>query len=124
MASRILLCDDDPDAVNTLGLLLESEGHEVSVCYAGLACIEKARSWRPHIVVVDIGLPDVSGYAVAREIRQLPFGSDVILVAFTGYGHPLDVRFGATAGFDAHMTKGTDPMLLVELAARTRAARP
>lgn len=123
MASRILLCDDDADAANTLRLLLESEGHEVSVCHAGLACIEKARSWRPQIVVVDIGLPDVSGYAVAREIRQLPFGREAILVAFTGHGHPQDVRFGAAAGFDAHMTKGTDPMLLVELAARTRAAR-
>ena len=65
-------------------LLLESEGHEVSVCHAGLACIEKARSWRPQLVVVAIGLPDVSGYAVAR-----------------------DVRFGVAAGFDAHMTKGT-----------------
>lgn len=123
MASRVLLCDDEPDAVNTLRLLLESEGHEVSVCHAGLACIEKARSWQPHIVVVDIGLPDVTGYAVAREIRQLPRGSEMILVAFTGYGHPQDVRLGAAAGFDAHMTKGTDPMLLVELAARTQAAR-
>jgi two-component system CheB/CheR fusion protein len=124
MASRILLCDDNADAANTLRLLLESEGHEVSVCYAGLPCIEKARAWQPRIVVIDIGLPDVSGYAVAREIRQLPFGRDVILVAFTGHGHPQDMRLGAAAGFDAHMTKGTDPMLLVELAARTRTARP
>lgn len=123
MATRILLCDDNADAANSLQLLLESEGHEVSVCYTGLACIAKARDWRPHLVVVDIGLPDVSGYAVAHEIRQMPFGRDVILVAFTGHGHPQDVRFGAAAGFDAHMTKGTDPMLLVELAARTRAAR-
>ncbi|HET7366627.1 MAG TPA: response regulator [Burkholderiales bacterium] len=123
MASRILLCDDDADAVDTLRLLLESEGHEVSVCHAGLACIEKARSWQPHIIVVDIGLPDVSGYAVAREIRQMPCGREVILVALTGYGHPQDIRFGAAAGFDAHMTKGTDPILLVELAARTRAGQ-
>jgi CheY-like chemotaxis protein len=124
MGSRILRCDDNADSANTLRLLLESEGHEVFVCYAGLACIEKARSWRPHVVLIDIGLPDVSGYAVAHEIRQMPFGREVILVAFTGYGHPQEVRFGATAGFDAHMTKGTDPMLLVELAARTRATRP
>ena len=124
MGSRVLLCDDNADAISTLCLLLESEGHEVSMCHAGLACIEKARSWRPHVVLVDIGLPDVSGYAVAREIRQLPFGRDVMLIAFTGHGHPQDMRFGAAAGFDAHMTKGTDPMLLVELAARARAARP
>jgi len=123
MGSRVLLCDDNADSVNTLRLLLESEGHEVSVCHAGLACIDKARSWRPHVVLVDIGLPDVSGYAVAREIRQMPFGKEVILVAFTGHGHPEDMRFGASAGFDAHMTKGTDPMLLVELAAHARAAR-
>jgi len=75
------------------------------------------------VVLVDIGLPDVSGYAVAREIRQMPFGRDVIPVAFTGQGHPQDMRFGAAAGFDAHMSKGTDPMLLLELAARTPAAR-
>ena len=124
MGSRILLCDDDADASSRLQLLLESEGHEVAVCHAGLACIDKARSWQPQVVVVDIGLPDVSGYAVAREIRRMPFGRDVILIAFTGHGHPHDMHFGAAAGFDAHMTKGTDPMLLVELAARTRAARP
>lgn len=123
MGNRVLLCDDNADSVNTLRLLLESEGHEVSVCHVGLACIEKARGWRPHVVLVDIGLPDVSGYAVAREIRQMPNGRDVILVAFTGHGHPEDMRLGASAGFDAHMTKGTDPMLLVELAARARAPR-
>ena len=88
MGSRVLLCDDNADSVNTLRLLLESEGHEVSVCHVGLACI-------------DIGLPDVSGYAVVREIRQMPFGRDVILIAFTGHGHPEDMRFGASAGFDA-----------------------
>jgi CheY-like chemotaxis protein len=123
MATRVLLCDDNADAADTLRLLLESEGHEVSVCHAGLACIDKARRWQPHVVLVDIGLPDVSGYAVAREIRQMPFGHDVILVAYTGHGHPQDVRFGAAAGFDAHMTEGTDPMLLVELAARARDTR-
>ena len=124
MAIRILLCDDNADAADTLRLLLESEGHDAQVCHSGFACIEKARAWQPHLMLVDIGLPDVSGYAVAKEIRRMPFGSDVTLVAFTGHGHPHDVRFGAAAGFDTHMTKGTDPMLLVELAARTRTPRP
>jgi CheY-like chemotaxis protein len=119
MAIRILLCDDNAEAVDTLRLLLESEGHDVSVCYAGLACIEKARNWQPHVALVDIGLPDVSGYAVAQEIRQMPFGRDVILVAFTGHGHPQDMRLGAAAGFDAHMTKGTDP-IPVSLPSRAR----
>src|SRR2546423_7331794 len=100
MAIRILLCDDNADAADTLRLLLESEGHDAQVCHSGLACIEKARHWQPHLVLVDIGLPDVSGYAVAKEIRRMPFGRDVTLVAFTGHGHPPHARLRAAPRVD------------------------
>jgi CheY-like chemotaxis protein len=118
MALRVLLCDDNQDFVSTLALLLQSEGHETWHCFLGRACIEKARAWRPDLALIDIGLPDVTGYAVAQEIRRMPFGKELMLVAVTGYSEPEDVRLAAAAGFDLHMKKGSDAMMLVELAAR------
>lgn len=118
MSLRVLLCDDNSDAVDSLSMLLQSEGHETEVCYSAQACVEKARGWGPHLVLVDIGLPDASGRWVAEQIRQMPFGRDVVLVAFTGQDDGEDLRAGAAAGFDTHMLKGKDPVLLVELAAR------
>ena len=118
MPLRILLCDDNTDAVGSLAVLLEEEGYEPSVCYSAKACVEKARQCAPHLVVVDIGLPDASGHWVAEQIRRMPFGKDVVLVAFTGQENADDLRAGVAAGFDAHMTKGQDPVLLLELAAR------
>jgi len=124
MAIRVLLCDDNADTVDSLAMLLDADGHDTHVCYSGLACIEKARHWQPHLVLVDIGLPDVSGHVVAREIRQMPVGRDVVLVAFTGRDDTEEARAAAGSGFNAHMTKGADPILLVELAARMRNAKP
>jgi two-component system CheB/CheR fusion protein len=118
MGLRILLCDDQPDIVQSLALLFQSQGYETVVTYDGAACLAKAREWKPHVAFIDIGLPDISGYQVAREIRALPFGKDVTLVAFTGYGKAEDVRSAAEAGFDQHVKKGGDPVALVEIAAR------
>jgi two-component system CheB/CheR fusion protein len=121
MALRILLCDDNRDFVSTLALLLQSEGHETWQCLLGRAAIDKARQWQPDLALIDIGLPDVTGYAVAQEIRRMPFGKALMLVAVTGYSEPEDVRHAASAGFDLHMKKGTDAMVFVELAARLAA---
>jgi CheY-like chemotaxis protein len=121
---RVLLCDDNPDVIASLALLLESEGVATALSHAGRTCIDKARQWRPHLVFIDIGLPDMTGYEVAREIRQMDFGNDVTLVAYTGYGEAEDVQRAAQAGFDTHMKKGTDPVLLVELATRLKPNRP
>jgi CheY-like chemotaxis protein len=118
MALRILLCDDQPDIVQSLALLFESQGYETAVTYDGAGCVEKARDWKPHLAFLDIGLPDISGYDVASEIRRMSFGSDVTLVAFTGYGNPDDVMRATDAGFDHHVKKGGDPLVLVEIAAR------
>jgi CheY-like chemotaxis protein len=118
MGLRILLCDDQPDIVESLALLFESQGYETALAYSGLACVEKARDWKPHLAFLDIGLPDISGYEVAAQIRLMPFGGDVTLVAFTGYGKPEDVLRATDAGFDQHVKKGGDPVALVEIAAR------
>ena len=118
MGLRILLCDDQPDIVQSLALLFESQGYDTAVTYEGVACVDKAREWKPHMALVDIGLPDISGYEVARQLRVLPFGKDLTVVAFTGYGKPDDVRRAEEAGFDHHVKKGGDPVALVEIAAR------
>jgi CheY-like chemotaxis protein len=117
MALRILLCDDQPDIVQSLALLFESQGYETALTYDGLGCLQKTREWKPHLVCLDIGLPDLSGYEVAAQIRRMPFGPDVTLVAFTGYGKPDDVIQATDAGFDHHVKKGGDPVVLVEIAA-------
>ena len=118
MGLRILLCDDQPDIVQSLALLFESQGYETALTYDGQSCLAKAREWKPHLAFIDIGLPDLSGYEVATEIRRMPFGKDVMLVAFTGYGKPEDVEKADAAGFDHHVKKGGDPVVLVEIAAR------
>src|SRR2546423_3430450 len=110
MALRILLCDDNPDFVATLALLLESEGHDIWKCLLGRACIDKAREWQPDLALIDIGLPDVTGYAVAQEIRGMAFGKELTLVAVTGYAEPEDVRHAAAAGVGVRPKKGTDPL--------------
>jgi CheY-like chemotaxis protein len=121
MALRILLCDDNRDFVSTLALLLQSEGHETWHCFLGRAAIDKARRWQPDLALIDIGLPDITGYAVAQEIRRMHFAKELTLVAVTGYAEPEDVRLAAAAGFDLHIKKGTDSMMFVELAARLAA---
>ena len=118
MGLRILLCDDQPDIVQSLALLFQSQGYDTAVTYVGSSCVHKARAWKPHLALVDIGLPDISGYEVATGLRALPFGKDLTLVAFTGYGKPEDVQRAEEAGFDHHVKKGGDPVALVEIAAR------
>ena len=108
MGLRILLCDDQPDIVQSLALLFQSQGYETAVTYDGMSCLDKAREWKPHLALIDIGLPDISGYQVATGLRALPFGKDLTVVAFTGYGKPEDVRRAEDAGFDHHVKKGGD----------------
>ena len=121
---RVLICDDVADIGEGLALLLESQGHTAMVCHRGQDCLAKAREWKPHLVLIDLGLPDISGYTIAREIRKLDFGNDVTLVAFTAYAEPRDMRLAAQAGFDTHVKKSADPQLLVEIAAGIRPNRP
>jgi len=110
---RILIVEDHADSALTLQLLLQLLGHGVEVAHDGLAALAKAASFRPEIVLCDIGLPGaMGGHEVARSIRRMPGLERIHLVALTGFGTPADKALAAQAGFDAHLTKPVDPALL------------
>jgi two-component system, chemotaxis family, CheB/CheR fusion protein len=102
---RILVIEDNLDAAESLQLALELEGHEVAIAHDGPEGVERARALTPEVVLCDIGLPDMDGYAVARALRREPSLRDTFLVALTGYALPDDLRRATEAGFDAHLTK-------------------
>lgn len=102
---RILLVDDNKDAVEALGMLLEMMGHETHAAYDGAEAIAAARSFRPDVALLDIGLPGMNGYEACRQIRTEPWGKRMVLVAVTGWGQETDKNDATRAGFNAHMTK-------------------
>jgi CheY-like chemotaxis protein len=106
---RVLICDDNRDAADMLDALMVAARYETCVCYDGRSCIEKARQWRPEVVLLDIGLPGMTGYEIAQSIRDMDFGKDVLLIAITGYGSAEDKTMAAEVGFDRHLTKPADP---------------
>ena len=109
---RVLIIEDNLDAAETLRLVLEMGDHEVTVAYDGRAGIEKVRAFHPDLVLCDIGLPEMDGYAVARAIRADPALASTELVAVTGYALPDDLRKVREAGFDRHLAK---PVPLAQL---------
>jgi len=115
---RILVVDDNIDAAQTLGMLLETAGHAVTVEHSAKAALARAGEGRFDIVLLDIGLPDMSGHELAGALRQLPGCTDCALVAVSGYGQEQDRRLSREAGFDAHLVKPVPPDLLVETIAR------
>ena len=92
------------DARETLGALLKVDGHEVELAASGPEGLEKLRSFRPDIALIDIGLPGMDGYEVARTVRRTG-NTEIVLVALTGYGREEDRRNAREAGFDQHLTK-------------------
>ncbi len=102
---RVLVVEDEKDVREMLRVLLESEGHEVSIADSGTDGLAKFGSFRPDVALVDIGLPGMDGYELARQARSLPGGSRFKLVAITGYGQEKDRRLALEAGFDLHVTK-------------------
>ncbi|HEX2222893.1 MAG TPA: response regulator, partial [Thermoanaerobaculia bacterium] len=122
---RCLLIEDNLDAAESMGLLLELSGHEVALAHDGPSGVEEALRFQPEVILCDIGLPGgMDGYAVARALRAEPGLEVAYLIALTGYGQEEDQRRAREAGFDAHMTKPADPdalrRLLQELPERTR----
>ncbi|MGH9591617.1 MAG: response regulator [Bryobacteraceae bacterium] len=112
---RILIVDDNEDAAQTLGMLLELSGHEVHLAHDGEQAVIRACELRPDIALVDIGLPKLDGYGVARAVREQPWGEDVVLVALTGWAQDEDKRRAVEAGFNFHLAKPVDPDVLDEL---------
>jgi signal transduction histidine kinase len=105
---RILVVDDNVDAADAMTALLELEGHEVRTVYSGEEAIDIVGQYSPEVILLDLGLPGMSGLDVARHIRATPSMRDVTLVAITGWGQPQDRARTADAGFDFHFTKPVD----------------
>jgi PAS domain S-box-containing protein len=114
-ALRILVVDDDKDVADSTALLLQEEGHEVQIANDGAAAIELALACRPAVVLLDIGLPDLSGYDVARRLRAQRDLDGTWLVALTGWGQEQDRRSSEEAGFDHHLVKPVAPATLEAL---------
>jgi PAS domain S-box-containing protein len=102
---KILVVDDNRDAADTCGMLLEACGHHVQTAYTGRQALELAGTFRPHAVLLDIGLPDIDGYELARQVRTTPWGHSAVLVAVTGWGQEEDRLRAIEAGFDRHLVK-------------------
>jgi len=117
-----MVVDDNRDSADSLRMLLTALGNEAQTAYDGQLALELAAEWRPELIVLDIGLPSMSGYDVARRLRGAPETADAIIVALTGYGSESDRHRSAEAGFDDHLVKPVDMTRLDELLARTRRA--
>jgi PAS domain S-box-containing protein len=115
---RVLVVEDHGDVRATMCDLLRLEGHEVHACAEGRAAIEAVATFRPEVAIIDIGLPGMSGYAVAERIRREPGGTAMLLIAPTGYGQPEDRSHSLAAGFDLHVTKPVDMAQLLATIAR------
>ncbi len=114
-ALRILVVDDSRDAADMCAALLALSGHTVQCAYSGRQGIAVAEAFRPHVLLLDIGLPDMNGYELATEIRATPWGHEPTLVAITGWGQAEDRRRAIDAGFDHHLTKPVAPEAVLEL---------
>ena len=115
MPVRILIADDNRDAADTMGMLLQLGGHEVIVAHSGNQALELGRQRCPDVVILDIGMPDINGYEVARTARKEDWGKSVYMIALTGWGQADDKERARLAGFDRHLTKPVDPDLVEEL---------
>jgi PAS domain S-box-containing protein len=111
---KVLVVDDNRDATETLAMLLQMLGHDTATAHDGASALRTASEFQPDVVLLDIGLPDMNGYEVARRMRAAG-ANDMRLVALTGWGQAEDKRRAADAGFDTHWTKPVDPSRLDEL---------
>jgi DNA-binding response OmpR family regulator len=112
---RILIVDDNRDAADSVGLMLQSTGNEICVAYDGEDAVRAADRFRPQVVLLDIGLPKLNGYEACRRIRKQPWGRNMVVIAVTGWGQDDDKRKAEDAGFDRHMVKPVDPHNLIKL---------
>ena len=107
-ARKVLVVDDNVDAAMSLAQLLELDGHQSQAVYGALEALECVPQFRPDIVLLDIGLPEMNGYEVAQRLRQMTDLAPMKLIALTGYGQSDDKARALAAGFDAHLAKPVD----------------
>jgi signal transduction histidine kinase len=112
---RILIADDNRDSAETLAALLRMEGHEVTSVHDGPVALSVFGELKPDVALLDIGMPGLTGYEVARKMRQSAPRAPLTLIAITGWGQDIDKERAFAAGFDHHLTKPVDPQRLVEL---------
>jgi CheY-like chemotaxis protein len=114
---RILVVDDNRDAADSLGMFLKVLGAEVRTSYDGGAALAALDVFQPTVLMLDLGMPVMDGYEVARRVREHPRGSEILLIAMTGWGQEEDRRRTAEAGFNHHLVKPVDPLVLQDLLA-------
>jgi CheY-like chemotaxis protein/anti-sigma regulatory factor (Ser/Thr protein kinase) len=112
---RVLIVDDYADAADSMAALLRVDGQEVRIAHDGPAALEAARGFKPSVVFLDIGLPGMNGFQVARALRAAPETKDCLLIAISGYGQAEDQKNSKEAGFDRHLVKPVDMLELQEI---------
>jgi signal transduction histidine kinase/CheY-like chemotaxis protein len=120
---RILVADDNRDSVSSLAILLRYRGHQVWTAFDGEEAVFRTRETRPEILLLDIGMPRLSGYEVAQKVRAESWGRDMVLIATTGWGQDDDLRRSINTGFDAHLVKPIDPDVLFQTLAQFTAGK-
>jgi len=112
---RTLVVDDNHDAAESLAMLLSMDGHEVEAVFTPQQALERVTQFHPDVMLLDIGLPEMDGYEVARRVRAMPGGKQIRLIALTGYGQTDDRRKALAAGFDEHLVKPVEPGKLAQV---------
>ena len=121
---RVLVVDDNVSSAETLALLISLSGHTTQVAHSGMAALEAVEAKHPDVVLLDIGLPEMDGFEVARRIRQIDPNRQIMLVAVTGYGQEEDRRKSLEAGFNHHLVKPLDLDQLESILAPTTRPAP
>jgi PAS domain S-box-containing protein len=121
---RVLVVDDICDNADSLALMLTGAGHEVRATYGGSEALQLAETFQPEVVLLDLGMPELSGYEVARKIRATAWGKSATLIAITGWGRERDRQLTREAGFDHHLIKPFDAATLAELLERPTRSAP
>ena len=106
---RILVVDDNVDGAEALTTLLDIMGNHTQAAHDGLHALDAAETFRPDVILMDIGMPKLNGFDACRRIREQPWGKEIVIVACTGWGQEDDKRMASEAGFNFHMTKPIDP---------------
>ena len=114
---RVLVVDDNPDIVLSLGMILRLHGHEVASAHDGLEALAVAEQFSPQVILLDLGMPKLDGYATCQRLRERPAGHDVVIIALTGWGQDDDRRKTRKAGFDDHLVKPVEAATLLRLLA-------
>ena len=118
VSHRIMVVDDNVDAAESLVMFLDISGHNARAAFGGQEALEAALTFQPELVFLDIGLPGMDGYEVARQLLATPDTASAKLIALTGWGTEQDIQKSKKAGFHAHLTKPVDPEMVDALLAR------